>query len=298
MPTDQEYSQLSTRAYAASSENRAPVPAGWAELEWIPDRSYYGFSAGVYKKGNDIVVAYTGTNQASDWGWANIIVGVGGPSPQVIEAMLLYATVRHENPDANITFTGHSLGGGLASMMAVFFDKPATVFDHAPFELGARNLVTLGIYQAALTAAGFSDPAFVAYWAAAPTVFHAREAQVRGIYLKGEALEPTRGLIDITGVSLPAIDPGAPIGATAVNLHSMTLLASMMASTPFANVVRAQSGLIAMMFDASLYGRDARRNEADLLSLLYSNQVRGTGAPLLDRFAADVQQLQTAAGMT
>ena len=257
MVTDQEYAQLSARAYAATDRNQIAL-GNWTQLDWIPDRSY-GFSAGVYKKGNDIVIAYTGTNEGADWGWANGLVSLGLPSPQVMEAMLLYITTKRENPGANITFTGHSLGGGLASMMAIFFDRPATVFDHAPFELGARNLVSLGIYQAELTALGFSDPAFDNYWAAAPTVFGAREAQVRGIHLKGEALETGRAYwAEITGTALPPVDPGSPVGATAVNLHSMTLLASMMTSTAFANAVRAQPGLIALLLDSSLYKFDTK----------------------------------------
>lgn len=37
---------------------------------------------------------------------------------------------------ADISFTGHSLGGGLASLMSVWFDRPSIVFAPAPF-LGA-----------------------------------------------------------------------------------------------------------------------------------------------------------------
>ena len=41
--------------------------------------------------------------------------------------------------DYQLDVTGHSLGGGLASLMAVFFDRPATVFDEAPFEMSADS---------------------------------------------------------------------------------------------------------------------------------------------------------------
>jgi Ca2+-binding RTX toxin-like protein len=298
MPTDQEYAQLSARAYAASQVNRVPIPEGWTELEWIPDRSY-GFSAGVYRKSNDIVIAYTGTNEGADWGWANIICAGGGPSPQVTEAMLLYVTTKRENPDADITFTGHSLGGGLASMLAVFFDRPATVFDHAPFELGARNLLTLGIYRAELAALGFFDPAFDDYWAAAPTVFDAREAQVRGIHVKGEALELWRTLWPtITGTSLPPMDPGPSVGASETDLHSIALLGSMMASSAFTDALREQPGLIAALFDSSLYKRDAKTSsQPDLLTRLYSKQVGTPVAPLLDRFASDLHRLNVGSGL-
>ncbi|MBA3058073.1 MAG: hypothetical protein KJ614_05910 [Gammaproteobacteria bacterium] len=290
MVTDTEYARLAARAYAATPENEILL-GDWTQLEWIPDRSY-GFSAGVYQKGNDIVISFAGTNQDADWGWANVIVGLGGWSPQVTEAMLLYITTKRDNPTANITFTGHSLGGGLASMMAVFFDQPATVFDHAPFEPGALNLVTLGVYRAQLTALGFSDPAFDSY---SPTVFGAREAQVRGIYLKGESLAAGRlAWPDITGTELPAVDPGSPQGVTARNLHSMTLLASIMTSTAFADAVRAQPGLLALLFDESLYKRDSKTSaKPDFLTRLYSQQVGSASTPLLDRFASDLQRIGT-----
>jgi putative lipase involved disintegration of autophagic bodies len=41
----------------------------------------------------------------------------------------MVADVMAAYPGARITLTGHSLGGGLASLMAVFFDLEAVVFD-------------------------------------------------------------------------------------------------------------------------------------------------------------------------
>jgi Ca2+-binding RTX toxin-like protein len=301
MTTEIEYAQLSARVYAATPRNRIPVPTGWAELEWIPDRSY-GLSAGVYKKGNAIVIAFTGTNErkAADLGWGAALAATGAPSPQVTEAMLLYMTVRRENPGAEITFTGHSLGAGIASMMSIFFDRPATVFDAAPFELGARNLVSLGIYKTEIAAAGFSDAAFDAYWAAAPTVFYLREAKVRNIFIKGEFLEALRTPLTAIGTSAPPLDPGSPTAVSAFGeLHSMTLLASMLVSTAFADAVRADAGLMAALFDPSLYARNPETfAQPDLLTQLYSAQVGALALPLLDRFAADLQRANNTAGMT
>ena len=64
MPTLPEYAQLSNRVYFRTTRNRTPAPveSGWTELKWIQDVGLTGFSAGVYRKGNDIVVSYTGTN--------------------------------------------------------------------------------------------------------------------------------------------------------------------------------------------------------------------------------------------
>jgi putative lipase involved disintegration of autophagic bodies len=38
---------------------------------------------------------------------------LGLPMPQIFEAMRYYFAVRETPPTANITITGHSLGGGL-----------------------------------------------------------------------------------------------------------------------------------------------------------------------------------------
>ena len=140
MPSTNDYALLSNRVYFRTQRNRTPVPAdsGWVEKQWARDQALTGFSAGVYQKGTDIVIAYTGTNdrRIADFAFGNIPAATGlYPSDQVWAAMELYLKVARDNPTANITFTGHSLGGGLAAMMGVFFNRPAVVFDAAPFEL-------------------------------------------------------------------------------------------------------------------------------------------------------------------
>ena len=42
-----------------------------------------------------------------------------------MQAVDYYLAVTAANPSANITFTGHSLGGGIAALMGVFFGKVA-----------------------------------------------------------------------------------------------------------------------------------------------------------------------------
>ena len=83
-----EYMQLSQRVYDASRDNKIGVPADWAELEWLPDDPDTGFSVGAYKKGNEIVIAYTGTNGHGDYlNWAG---GIGLPVEQIFQAMKYY----------------------------------------------------------------------------------------------------------------------------------------------------------------------------------------------------------------
>lgn len=299
MPTDQEYAQLANHVYDRTPKNRTPVPAGWSEVAWIRDEALTGFSAGVYRKGNDVVIAYTGTNESkvADTFWGNLPAFTGAfPSVQVWEAMKLYLEVSHANPGANITFTGHSLGGGLAAMMAVFFDQKATVFDAAPFEAGARSPVALTYYNTQMSLADYADPAFASYVASAGLLFFARESNATGYWLEGEFLSSLR--LGPTTIGTYEVVPAGEQTAAAVALHSMTALAAMRASTMFADAVRNTPNLLAMILDGGPYFRDPQSSrEQNFIDLLYVAQVSGS-APLLDRFGADVAQFARSPGGT
>lgn len=62
---------------------------------------------------------------------AGLATGVG--STQLLQAAEYYLQVKATNPNATITLTGHSLGGGLAALVGVFFGVQTTTFDQAPF---------------------------------------------------------------------------------------------------------------------------------------------------------------------
>jgi Lipase (class 3) len=155
MASTQDYATLSLYVYDVREDdiNRPILPAGWTELELNTD-NVVGFSYGIFQgPGNEIVLAYTGTNEGVDW-LSNIGSGLGIGSPQVSAAALVYARAK-EQYGANITLSGHSLGGGLASIISVWFNRPAVVFDHAPFELAARNPLFVQASKAVLAAAGY-----------------------------------------------------------------------------------------------------------------------------------------------
>jgi len=147
MPTPLDYMQFALNTYAASTTNYVAYPAGWKRIDWVPDTST-GFSAGYFynEKTNEVVISYTGTNDLTDA--VNWAAGTGLPLPQIFNAVDYYFEVKAKYPNADITFTGHSLGGGLASLMSVFFNKSATVFDEAPFQPAATDLPPTVSYKA------------------------------------------------------------------------------------------------------------------------------------------------------
>lgn len=164
-----DYALLSAHAYGLgnledpgsagvirSAQNTLPLPEGWSVLDHVdandaPNSS--GFLAGVYGNGNRIVISFAGTtaetnnslfSPASDWFSANLPAGFGlSMATQIEQAANLYLEVQKGYPDADISFTGHSLGGGLASLMGLFFDREATVFDAAPFKKSADSVVVV-----------------------------------------------------------------------------------------------------------------------------------------------------------
>lgn len=209
MPATIDYALLSTRVYDASFDNRTGVPAGWTELTWQPDYNSSGFSAGAYRRGSEVVIAYTGTNQGVDW-LSNFLSGTGIlPAPQVFDAMRFYLDVKAANSDAtSFTFTGHSLGGGLASLMSVFFDKQAVVFDEAPFQYSAINPLLLTSLEASLLLTGYTDMDFALYNASFGTMFPFREGNVSHIYLDGEILGTGRAIAPAIAGSESAVSMG------------------------------------------------------------------------------------------
>ncbi len=99
-----------------------------------------GFHAQLFrnKKTGKFVLGFEGTNEAIDW-LSNIGQGDGTLTPQYEEAALL-AYHLNEKLKGNLTFTGHSLGGGLASMASMITGRKAETFNAAGLN---RNVVRL-----------------------------------------------------------------------------------------------------------------------------------------------------------
>ncbi|MDB5814511.1 MAG: Hemolysin-type calcium-binding region, partial [Rhodocyclales bacterium] len=304
MPTKEIYAQLSAHVYARIPENSIPVPEGWAEIVPITD-SITGFSAGVYKNGNDVVISFTGTNEPFDWA-TNVGAAAGLGGLQLGQAVALVFDTMVKNPGANISFTGHSLGAGLASLMAVFFNRPATVFDVAPFELTALNLLLLQTLKpiAALIEAATGDTAFADYLAPGGLLsFFARQAKVTGYFVSGEALQKLRAVAPYIAGSNTLIADGNPLDVSAIQLHSITLLQALEASSTFKAAVAAQPHLLSVLFDTNLYASADMRgsNKIDVFTHMLIEQLGDSSnsiAPngILDTLANDLQKFKDAPG--
>lgn len=143
MPSNLEYALMAGRAYfdTRADINRLPIPDGWTEFFHVPNDTHpitSGFEAVSFQRGNEIVISIAGTATGVDW-FANGGLSTGLGAEQLRDAAAYFMEIRQANPLASISFTGHSLGGGLAALMGVLFDYPAVTFDAAPFSLAART---------------------------------------------------------------------------------------------------------------------------------------------------------------
>ncbi len=306
MATKLEYSMFASRVYFADpSRNRTFVPPGWSELTWISDLASTGFSAGAYRNDatGEVVVAYTGTNDNSvDW-ISNFLGGSGWlAAPQIEQAMLFYQQIKAENPSSPISFTGHSLGGGLASLMSVFVNKLAVVFAEAPFENSATSSSVLNSLTGLLDTWNIFDGDFRQYLLDPVGNLEARSRNVSHTYLEGEVLHENplvSGLPRIEGFIYP-IDVGQT-SANSVQLHSMLLHESMLYSLEHGgellNAIRKLPDFVPLLLDPSLYAAGDRRDasKTDILSMIMRHHF-GDGvsiAPdgMLDGFGRDANQL-------
>jgi hypothetical protein len=301
VPTTLEYMQFAAGVYAASTLNSLPDPAGWTLNDWQPD-SASGFSAGYYFNSatNEVVISYTGTN---DWiDKVNWTTGAGLPLPQIFDAVDYYFKVKAAHPTANITFTGHSLGGGLASMMAVFFDKQATVFDEAPFQLAAMSPFVLPFIGAEMLAYGYQDAAFSTYLLSSGLLALTRESNVTQYYIQGEVLSSIRYSTNTLVGSDNSISLGNST-AGAIDRHSMVLMTALGESSTLLKAAQQLPDLVTELLNENLFAASSsNRNKADLLRKLLRHQLGVDGAiqpdGMLDRFASDLSELAQTGGLT
>ena len=143
MTTALDYALMAGASYFStrSDLNRFPLPADWTErLEFRTKFDRSGFEAATFQKGTDVVISFAGTSPgAADWIHGNIPLLNGALSDQLRDAADYYLQVKASLPaGTHITLTGHSLGGGLAALIAVMFGETAVTFDQLPVRNAAE----------------------------------------------------------------------------------------------------------------------------------------------------------------
>jgi hypothetical protein len=179
-------------------------------------------------------------------------------------------------------------------MMGVFFDRPATIFDPAPFEESVTDSFALRTYQLAYEAYQLSngnrelDTAFEAYLEDPEDLFDAREDQVDSVYVDGEVLEILRTESNtIAGSELP-INVGSS-NLDSRRLHSMSLMAALQGAPTLSSTLQQIPFAVDLLLDPALYGDARVGSRAEFVRFLVRNHAAGNG--LLTSFATDMQRL-------
>jgi hypothetical protein len=103
----------------------------------------FGFYANSYTYNGETIISFRGSDGyivGDAWyGWG---AGVGAETTQAGLAAQFYQSVVGSAAfpfSTNVTFTGHSLGGGLAGLLAGLYGKTAVVFDNMAYSSAIAN---------------------------------------------------------------------------------------------------------------------------------------------------------------
>lgn len=283
------------------SENLPLEPQGWVKLT-NPLPATDGFAYGVFRNAttNEVVISYRGTDGLKGMmgadGANNIGLTLGQATSQAVQAAKVYAKVLElygsDASGSNISFTGHSLGGGLAGVMAVWFARPAFVFDPAPFQavvesLDAKNTVW--------TALGVAAPqAFRDY---VPTRdLLTREDAIQRHYVTGEFIDlrlsnPGNTLYG-SSIAYTFGNQNGEVGMGA--LHSQALLAAGILSPGFVAATVTVQRALPLIMSTSYYSQEpAGSTDRNFLIDLIRSEQQTPNNSKLDHFAADLNKLGT-----
>lgn len=277
--------------------NWTPIPPGWTEFEHVVNKDS-GFEVSQLRSGTEIVISFAGTAALNDWIHGNMPLANGALSDQLRLAADYYLQVKAVNPEATISFTGHSLGGGLASLMAVLFGESAFTFDQAPFRNSALMYTTTDANGNPVTHSAAQDlrayltgrapenllAALDAYIGAndplnpnpiTADTLAVREARVTDINVQGEVL----GYLGYSRIgSQKDIYQQNSMLISSIDLHSQTLLTAFLQSgdqpsvtaptaTPPAHTLGQATfkltDLLGMIFDPKLFYSDPNNTSAD-----------------------------------
>ncbi|MBI5007088.1 MAG: hypothetical protein HZB95_08165 [Nitrosomonadales bacterium] len=293
MATTIEYALMAGASYISTRAdiNKFPIPQGWTSVIDPPHfkDDVTGFEAVAFTNGTEIVISFAGTGGDGDWFHGNVPLALGMLPDQLRQAADYYLQVKASAPvNTTITFTGHSLGGGLASLMAVMFGGSATTFDQAPFRSAAEsyatldngNLITRSVAQDLLAylqgetvngQPGYTVDqlqSLASYVNAADAAIGTvpNEANVNNINVQDEILsDPPVSMFSRIGTSQSDLEQqnNMPVITGNISLHSQALLTAMLQSGDTATSTSADhtlgqasvklTDLLKMIFDENLF---------------------------------------------
>ena len=328
-----DYALMAGASYVSTRPdvNKFPIPDGWVSTNYKNPPNGSGFEvisfvlAGTtLATSSEIVISFAGTyptdllgDQAAN---AGLATGVG--SAQLLQAADYYLQVKAVNPSAHITLTGHSLGGGLAALIGVFFGETAVTFDQAPFAKTALfKAQSLLDYLSAETTGG-GAPLYTLAQLSSLTNFIAQQqanggipnsSLVTNIRVDGEFVQAAPlSTFDTIG-NLPTVLTHGPYSDPSIDMHAQSLLTAFLQSDQSAasgnnpqqtlsEVTKKLTDLLAMIFDKNLYSFDTDKPDENLLERLVKHEAgMGTTLPadaMVTRFTRDLWKLAQPGGLT
>lgn len=126
-----EYALLARATY---EDNKKDIPKNWEVINtYESDTSDFAGTAYRNNITGDIVVAYRGTDSdwknIQDWTQNNLTIAFNKIPNQFDDALRFYSEVAGANKDANVSITGHSLGGILAQLVGACSLKDTVTFN-------------------------------------------------------------------------------------------------------------------------------------------------------------------------
>ena len=321
MTTITEYALMAGASYVSTRPdvNKFPVPDGWVESTEDRTTKPSGFEATYFTKGSEIVISYAGTDPGDllgDWP-TNLALAGGVIADQLRQAADYYLAVKANAPaGSTITFAGHSLGGGLASLMAVLFGETAYTFDQAPFRQSAQIFVDtdangnqtsrsvaqrLRTYLTGRTTdmsalakldafISANDPLNTTPPNPADTLA-VRGGRVSNINVDGEFLTSWFLVPSSSRIGSQSNIDNSNEGAGGINVHSQALMAAFLQSEQtapaesgqkksFSNVTFKLKDLLRMVFDKNLFAFDTDKDKENFIERLVRHEAGN--APLPD----------------